>query len=157
MPLIDTSNPSANWHDVLYYWSRIANWTVHKPNEQELNRDIRAFAVALLSEKDWLINEYPTKKAEINDFVSATESLSIVFDLANMTKHRTLNWKRSNVKQTDYRGKVSISDGTTRKLEYLQLEDGRVIEIMNVLRQALDSLESFRLKLRFMNSVKENN
>jgi hypothetical protein len=154
MPLVDTSNPSANWYHVLALWSRIANWTAYKPNDRDLSHDILAFAVALWSERDWLIAEYPSKKAEIDAFMAATESLSIVADLANTTKHRALTRKRwSTAEQTHFRGRVSVTGGASRQLHYLQLQDGRTVEIMAVLRKALDNLESFRIKLRVITTV----
>lgn len=149
MPLIDTANSSANWHDVLAIWNRLANWTSFKSEERELNQTLRLFALALWSEKDWLIAQYPDRKADIEAFVSASEPLSIVADLANTAKHRVLDRKRrSTAEQTSLRGQVSASTGAKRQLHYLKLSDGRVVEIMAVLRRALDALESFRIQLR---------
>ncbi len=149
MPLIHTTSESANWHDVLDLWSRITNWPIHKPPARELDHCLRMFAIALWSEKDWLSAQYPDKKIQIEEFMSESETLSIVADLANTAKHRFLTRnRRSTAEQTPFRGQVSVSGGATRQLHFVKLADGRVIEIMEVLRGALDALESFRLQLR---------
>ena len=149
MPLIDTSNPSANWHDVLAIWSRLANWTHYKPTQRELDQSVRQFVVALWSEKDWLITQYPEKRVEIERFMSLSEPLSIIADLANTTKHRSLTRaSRSSMAQTKLYGQVSVGSGVSRQLHYLRLAGGRHTEIMTILRLGLDSMESYRLRLR---------
>ena len=149
MPLIDVSDAEANWHEVLALWSRVANWTHYKPSERQLNQEMKQFLVALWSEKDWLTVQYPAKRGRIEKFIDESESLSIVGDLANTAKHRALTRKqRSSVAQTSYYGKVSVSGGASRRLHYLRLANGRHVEIMSVLRSAIDELQEFRLQLR---------
>ena len=149
MPLIEASDPDENWHEVLALWSRIANWTHYRPSQQQLNHEMKQFLVALWSEKDWLKVQYPARRGRIEKFISQSESLSIVADLANTAKHRRLTRQpRSFVSQTSYYGNVSVSGGASRRLHFLRLVDGRHIEVMSVLRSALDQLEEFRLQLR---------
>lgn len=146
--LIDTTNPDANWHDVLELWYRLANWTHCKPSDRQMNLDMKFFMIALLSEKDWLSSRYPLKKQAIETFISASEALSIVADLANTTKHRVLQKRvRSHVQQTGYYGRVGLEGGASRKLQYLRTQDGRHVEIMTVLRCAMDELEEYRFEL----------
>ncbi len=145
MPVIDTSNPNANWHDVLEIWSRLANWTHYKPTERQLTQQVRQFAIALWSEKDWLIAQYPTQRHAIEKFMTASEPLSIVADLANTAKHRFLTQRsRSSATETAFHGRVSVRSGASRRMYYIRLPDGRHIEIMTVLRSALDTLEEYR-------------
>ena len=149
MPLIDASNPEANWQEVLALWSSLANWTHCKPSERELNQQMKQFLIALWSEKDWMKVQYPTQKARIEKFINDSDSLSIVADLANTAKHRLLTQKpRSSMSQTNFYGKVSVISDTSRRLHFLRMRDGRHVEVMSVLRKAIDELEEFRLQLR---------
>lgn len=148
MPLLNASNPDANWHEVLALWSRLANWTHYKPSERELNSQMKQFLIAIWSEKDWLKSRYPTQRGRIERFVRNSEVLSIVGDLANTAKHRELNGPlRSGVIDTNYYGRVSTGRGVSRRLHFLRRRDGTHVEVMYILRSALDELEEFRFHL----------
>jgi hypothetical protein len=149
MPLIDEANPNENWHQVLELWSRVANWTHYKPSERALNDEMKQFLIALWSEKDWLREQYPSKRKTVENFINKSRYLPIVADLANTAKHRRLTRaKRSTASQTTVYSRIQVGSTATRRLHYLRLADGTHIEIMHVLRSALDEMEGFRFALR---------
>jgi hypothetical protein len=149
VPLIDTSNPEANWHEVLSLWSRIANWTHYKQSERELRLELKQLAIALWSEKDWLKAEYPAKSKKIENTLGASENLLIVADMANASKHRVLRGSRSSAVPTNHYGRVSTGGGANRRLYFFRRIDGSHVEVLVVLRKALDELQEFRFELRY--------
>jgi hypothetical protein len=149
MPLIDATNPNENWFQVLELWGRVANWVHYKPSERALKDEMKLFLVALWSEKDWLKEQYPSKKKAVEQFINKSRYLPIVADLANTAKHRKLTrGRRSTASQTSIFGRIEVGSAATRRLHFIRLADGTHIELMHVLRSALDEMESFRLALR---------
>ncbi len=149
MRLINSENPDENWGEVLALWSRIANWIHYKQSEKVLRSEMKSFLIVLWNEKDWLKSQYPDKAREIERFIDNSRNLRIVGDLANTAKHRRLTRpKRSTAAQTDYFGRVVVNNAVTRRMHYLSLGEVQHVEIMEVLRGALDELEEFRHYLR---------
>jgi hypothetical protein len=145
--LIDDANSEDNWSEVLALWSRLANWTHYKPSERVLKGEIKQFLVALWNEKDWLKHQYPNRARDIEKFINQSRYLPVVGDLANMAKHRRLSRPRSSAAQTHYFGRVSLNNGAARQMHYIAVGDGEHIEIMVLLRKALDELEEYRFEL----------
>lgn len=145
--LIDDANSEDNWAEVLALWSRLANWTHYKPSERVLKGEIKQFLVVLWNEKDWLKHQYPIRARAIEKFINQSRYLPIVGDLANMAKHRRLSKPRSRAVQTSYFGRVSLNSGATRRMHYIATGDGGHIEIMELLRNALNELEEYRFDL----------
>lgn len=156
MPLIHSLDPNSNWHDVLALWHRVSNWPSNKPTQKTFERDLRQFTIALWSEKDWLVSQYPARKAQIESYMSTSEPMAIVADLANTAKHRVIHRSRSSAQQTDYKGKVMVSGGATRQLHYLQTKNGKVVEVMSIMRKALNDMENFRLVLRIASTTQQD-
>ena len=149
MLLINDANPEENWFEVLALWSRIANWIHYKPSERALRCEMKLFLIALWSEKDWLKQQYPGKASAIEKFIDNSKYLAIVCDLANTAKHRRLTKaRRSQATQTKYYGRVVVNNSVARRMHYISLGNGRHVQIMEVLRGALDELEEFRFVLR---------
>ena len=149
MALVDQDNAHANWSEVLALWSRIANWIHYRTSEPELKRQIKTFLVFLWNEKDWLKEQYPKKSREIEEFVSNSQHMAVVGDLANTVKHRRLTKRsRASATQTNYYGRITVGCGATRLLHYISLGGTKHTEIMQVLRGALDEFEEFRFALQ---------
>lgn len=103
--------------------------------------------VYLLNEKDWLKKQYPEKSQQIEDAISASRYMSIVGDLANTVKHKELTRPpRSTVDQTDCYGIVTVSGGAGRRMYYF-LENGKPIEMMDILSNGITEFEQLRLRL----------
>ncbi len=74
--------------------------------------------------------------------------IKVVGDLANTKKHRVLDMPpRSSVKQTGYHGRVTTGRGATRKLYYLDPDNGKHVEIIEVLKGAINEFEKLRLSM----------
>ena len=145
MALINQADDHANWFEVLEIWEKIANWIHYQTPESQLRSQIKAMLVFLWNEKDWLIGQYPTKHDKIEQRIKNSVYMGVVGDLANTVKHRHLTRKpRSSANQTDYFGKVTVSRGIGRRLYYVKLGNKRHVEIMNILRGALDEFEELR-------------
>jgi hypothetical protein len=97
-------------------------------------------------EKDWVIKRYPSKKKEVEEYVNNSKYIKVVADLANALKHGGLDRKsRSDAEQTDYYGKVTLNNKTSRFMYYIKV-DGNVVELFNILRGAIDEYEAFDTK-----------
>jgi hypothetical protein len=149
MSLIDGTNQDENWYEVLAKWNRIANWQHYNTSDLNLRREMKEFLIALWNEKDWLKHQYPEKSKDIESFIDKSEYMCIVGDLANTAKHRKLTKKsRSTASQTEFFGRVTVNNSSSRQLHFISLENGNCLEIMSVLRGALDELTKFRRDLR---------
>lgn len=106
---------------------------------------MKQFLIALWNEKDWLRQQYPEKSREIENFVDQSEYLPIIGDLANMAKHRRLTkTKRSDAVQANYFGRLWLNNGAARRMYYIATGNQKHIEVMELLRNALNELEEFR-------------
>ncbi|MDF0645135.1 MAG: hypothetical protein P0111_13985 [Nitrospira sp.] len=149
MPIVDSTNANDNWFEILALWSRIANWIHYRTSERELNRQIKCFLIFLWNEKDWLKEQYPEKSHEIESCINNSKYMGVVGNLANTVKHRRLTkGSRSPVTQTDYYGRITVKDGVTRRLHHINIGDAKYVEIMRVLRIALQDFEKLRRALR---------
>lgn len=148
MAIVNQENMHENWFDALALWNRIANWIHYRTSETELRRQIKQMLVLLWNEKDWLKQQYPTKAKRIEEFIDVSKYISVVGDLANTVKHRTLTKKtRSAARQTNYYGKITLGNGVGRRLHYIEMGSGEHEEIMAILRGALDEFEELRCAL----------
>ncbi len=149
MSLINQADSDANWREVLALWERIANWITYRTSEAQLRQQIKAFLVFLWSEKEWLKEQYPTKARKIEQAIGNSTHMGVAIDLANTVKHRRLRKpQRTSAADTEFYGRVTVGGGVTRRLYYIAVGGSRHIEIMQVLRGAIDELEHLRLSLR---------
>lgn len=148
MSLINQADSDANWREVLALWERIANWVRYRTSEALLRQQIKAFLVFLWSEKEWLKEQYPTKSHKIEQAIGNSTYMGVVVDLANTIKHRRLRKPpRTNAADTEFYGRITVGGGATRRLHYISLAGSRHIEIMQVLRGAIDEFEELRFSL----------
>lgn len=156
MALIDQENPHDNWLEALGLWNRLANWIHYRTSELEFKHQLKSMLVYLWNEKDWLVAQYPSQKTEIEKRINDSFYLTIVGDLANTLKHRRLTRKpRSNAAQTDFFGRVTVTQGQERRLYFIDLGNGQCEEIMSILRKALDELTALRHTLLAASSDKD--
>lgn len=144
MVLIDTEKENGNWWEVLAVWSRISNWQHYRATELELNNQLKSLLCFLWNEKDWLKKQYPKRGKEIESFIDGSTYLKVVADLANTIKHRKGKAsRRSTVEQTDFFGRIKINDRNERKLHFFNT-DGKMMEIMEILRGAIEEFEQLK-------------
>lgn len=149
MPIVDSTNADDNWFEILAVWSRIANWIHYRTSERELKRQIKIFLIFLWNEKDWLKEQYPERSHEIETCINNSKYMTAVGNLANAVKHRRITrGSRSSVTQANYYGRITVNDGVTRRLHYINIGDSKYVEIMHILRIALQDFEKLRLALR---------
>lgn len=147
MAIIEVADPYSNWDDVLHYWERVVNWTHYGLEANELEREIRSLLVALWSEKDWLIHEYKDQKTLIELYLNNSLHSRVVGDLANIRKHRSLHPRRNaRAVETTYAGIIEIGN-LKRPLYFVNDGAGRHIEVMPLLRGAIDEFEDLQLAL----------
>lgn len=145
MALVNQKDAHENWFEALALWNRICNWIHYRTSELDLRRQFKAMLVLLWNEKDWLIDQYPSKKKEIEERINKSRYMCIVGDLANTVKHRHVTKKaRSAATQTNYLGKITVGGGAERRTYYISVGNGEFEEIMSVLRGALDEFEELR-------------
>ncbi len=145
MPFINSGNQHANWDDAIASWHEIANWTRLKPSETQLNRQIKNLLIFLSNEKDWLCNQYPESRDEIEKAINNSNYMAAVIDLANTAKHRILTKHiRVDAKDTCFYGRVETGNKIGRRLHYISIKNSKPIEIMEILRGALDEFEDLR-------------
>jgi len=148
MALIDQENPHDNWFEALELWSRLSNWIHYRTSELEFKHQLKSMTIFLWNEKDWLKEQYPSRQAEVENYINESDYLSIVGDLANTVKHRRLSRKaRSDAAQTDFFGRVTVNQGHERRLYFIRLGSGQCEEIMSILTKALDELTALRHSL----------
>jgi hypothetical protein len=148
MALIDQENPHDNWFEALGLWNQLSNWIHYGTSELELKRQLKSMAIFLWNEKDWLTEQHPSKKKEIDQRIGESCYLRVVGDLANIVKHRRLSRKtRSDASQTDFFGRVTVNQGEERRLYFICLGNGQCEEIMAILHKALDGLTALRHSL----------
>ena len=125
-------------------WSRISNWQHYRTTELELNNQLMSLLCFLWNEKDWLIKQYPEREKEIESFIDGSTYSKVVADLANTIKHRREKAsRRSTVEQTDFFGRIKIKDKNERKLHFFKT-DGKMMEIMEILRGAIAEFEQLK-------------
>lgn len=147
MAIIDTADSYSNWADVLHYWERIVNWTHYRLGAGELEREIRCLLVALWSEKDWLKGEYAGQSKLIEAYLHNSVYCRAVGDLANRRKHRSLDPRpKPRATETTYAGAVEIG-GLRRTLYFIDDGTGRHVEVIPLLRHAIDEIEDLQLAL----------
>lgn len=153
MVLINSNNEHENWFEALSLWNRVYNWAHYKTSKRELQIQIKSLLVYLWSEKDWLKEQYPSQKKQVEQFINKSIYIKIVGDLANRIKHRQLtNKPRSSVEQTGYWGRITTGRGASRSLYYfLNLGDGKPVEIMEILRGTIDEFEELKCLLSSQN------
>jgi len=145
MRFIDQSNAHENWFEVLALWNRIANWIHYQTTEIELRHQFKTMLVYLWNEKDWLQDQYPAQTKKIEEVIDASKYMGIVGDLANTVKHRNITkHRRSAAAQTNYYGKITVSNDAERRMYYISIGNGEHEEIMTVLRGALDEFTKLR-------------
>jgi hypothetical protein len=116
MTLVNQADAHENWFEVLALWNRIANWIHYRTTESELNRQFKIMLIFLWNEKDWLKEQYPEMKQDIEKRIDESSYMCVVGDLANIVKHRIQRKKtRSEAAQTDYFGKVTMGCGADRR------------------------------------------
>ena len=149
MVLINSNNGHENWFDALSLWNRVYNWAHYKTSKRELQIQIKSLLIYLWNEKDWLKEQYPSKKEQVEQFINKSTYIKIVGDLANTVKHRQLTKKpRSSVEQTDYFGRITTGRGASRSLYYfLNIGDRKTVEIMEILRGTIDEFEELKYLL----------
>lgn len=148
MALINQLDSHANWSVVLHLWERIANWIYYRTSESELQQQYKSMLIYLWNEKDWLQQQYPSKKQQIERAINVAKYMSIVGDLANTVKHRNLNKRRrSSAVQTDYFGKIAVSGGAKRHMYYVNTGNGKHEEIMTMLRGGMGEFSALRFQL----------
>jgi hypothetical protein len=146
--LINQSVCDGNWQEVLALWERVANWPHFRPSATELRQQIKALILFLSNEKDWLKEQHPTESRNIEQAITDSAYIGIVVDLANTIKHRHLkSHRRTGATDTDYYGRVTTGCGATRKLHYIYLGGSKHVEIMQILRGAIDEFEEIRFRL----------
>lgn len=147
MALINQDNPHSNWFEALALWNRIANWLHYGTSEEELKQQLKSLLIYLWNEKDWLKAEFPEHRPLIEAKINASAYMSVVGELANTLKHRRLDNHRAEASDTNFAGSIGIAGGGARKLYFIELADGKHVEIMNILRGALDEFEALRFNI----------
>ncbi len=129
------------------HWSRVVNWNHYNWSNYQLNQHVRSLIVALWNEKDWRKKQHPEFHTEIEKYINESKYIKVVADLANSIKHGGLDRKpRSDVKQTDYFGRIEITGKNSRELYYLEI-NGEVVELFQVLRGALNEYDVMGYRL----------
>jgi hypothetical protein len=146
MKITDPTNTRENWNEVLAAWNKVVNWSHYEYSDYQLKQKLKPLIIYLWNEKDWVIKRYPSKKKEVEEYVNKSKYIKVIADLANSLKHGGLDRKsRSDAKQTDYYGKVTMNNKTSRFMYYIKV-DGNVVELFNILRGAIDEYEFFDTK-----------
>ncbi|MCJ0805501.1 hypothetical protein [Vibrio vulnificus] len=161
MAFINYSNPNENWFKVLRIWERLCNLSHYKLSDREFNDHIKDILVFMYSEKDWIKHE--CKENDINlkieDYIHDSVYLKILGDLANLVKHRRENPKRPPkifAKDTAYFGKVKLSCGASRRYHFIEYDNGKIIEVMEVIRVSLDELAFFKKSMMLALAEKDS-
>ena len=145
MGLINSHNEHENWFEALSLWNRVYNWSLHKTSERALKIQIKSLLVYLWSEKDWVKKQYPSENKRIEEFIDTSTYIKIVGDLANIVKHRKLTRKpRSSVAQTSYFGCITTGRGGIRRLEFFNSDGSKPLEIMEILRGAIEEFTELK-------------
>ena len=145
MPLLGSDQDDSNWLDVLSLWEKVVNWPSLKPSAKDLEAQIRMLLILIWHERDWLIETYPDKKKAIDVYINSTKYWNPAADLANAKKHRVLRRQpRANAADTKYGGRVELGSGAERMLHFIRVGDERHVEIMRLLRGAIDEIEELK-------------
>jgi hypothetical protein len=146
MKITEPDNSRENWYEMLAAWNKVVNWSHYEYSDYQLKQKIKPLIIYLWNEKDWMIKRYPTKKKEIEEYVNNSKYIKVVADLANSLKHGGLDKRpRSDAKQTNYYGKITLNNKTSRYMFYIEV-DGGVVELFEVLRGAIEEYECFDTK-----------
>ena len=141
MKLSTPENQKENWHVVLSLWNKVVNWQHYGFSDRELSLQLKSLVIYLWSEKDWLKKRFPSRGKDIEEYINNSKYIKIVADLANGIKHGGLDKKpRSDSKQTDYFGKVTINSDKSRYMYYIE-SNGEILELFLILRGAIDEYD----------------
>mgnify|MGYP006205526777 FL=1 len=148
MNIINQSNQHENWFEALALWNQIANWISYKTSERQLRQQFKTMAVYLWNEKDWLKGQYPEQSKFIENQINISKYMRVIGDLANFVKHRNISkHQRSEMRQTNYFGKVTLGCGASRRMYYIDLGNGEHEEVYQILRGALEEFSTLRQRL----------
>ncbi|ABD81603.1 hypothetical protein [Saccharophagus degradans] len=141
MKIVNPENSRENWFTVLAHWNKVANWSHYELSNHQLKQYLKPLITSLWNEKDWMKKRYPGRGKEIEEFINQSKHLKVIADLANSIKHGGLDYKpRSNAKQTDYFGRITLNQNKSREMYYIEI-DGKIVELFQILRGALDEYE----------------
>ena len=156
MKLSSPENYKENWHEVLSLWNKVVTWQHYGFSDRELNLKLKSLVIFLWNEKDWLKKRFPSYGKKIEEYINNSQYIKIVADLANGLKHGGIDRNaRSDSKQTDYFGKVTINSSKHRFMYYIENDD-EILELFSILRGTIDEYDFIVVQARSNKPLKQD-
>lgn len=114
------------------------------PPDEDVSRKAKALLLALWNEKDWLKSEFPDRSQAIKEFISKSEHLCMVADLANTLKHRKLNKKRSNGSEVEYVWNSTLAGFRNWDIGIIRFSESEFVSISALFVCSISEFEKLR-------------
>ena len=149
MSLLSFEHEEGNWLEALSIWSEVVNWARFRQSDSKLKSQMKYLILLLWNEKDWLIDANGNEKSYIEKYVNYSRYFKIIADLANTIKHKKITRNvRANARYTHYKGQTIMGSGARRSYYFIAVGSECHIEIMAVLRGAINEIEQLKYALQ---------